>query len=352
MAPDSRLWRHQLGEANTSSLLRIMLKTILPICLFLAYPTFPCEAKTEVEKSTSEELASYCVFEKPSQASSTILASLLPSTMNFNSSPVGRWSNRIQIPIPNEPVIQRHIRFYKEQGRTTIAEALERSKPYVPVMTEILESHGVPAEMLSVVIVESSFKQEAKCKGAGGYWQLLAATARTNGLRVDGKVDERRDPIKSTEAAAKYLRSFYDQFNSWTLALAAYNAGGVTVASAMKKHGTSDFWVLSRRGSLPRTTRAYVPKVLAAMQIIRDLKAEGFDHPQNTPAYDFQSIQIGSTQKFEEIARWTNVPVGQTQDLNPVISLGGLPVDSNSNQNLPPNFKNPFGLVLSENFGR
>lgn len=348
MAPDSRLWRHQLGEAQ-KGLRRVLPKIAVPFCLILVLVSSHVEARTEATRdSWSEHSAQLAVQEKPTQGDTLMLASLPPAPSFFNSSPAGRWSSRIQIPIKDQPSIQKFVRFYEEDGRRTFKESLERSRAYVPIMTEILECHGVPPEMISVVMVESSFRRHASNRGADGYWQLLAPTARAMGLRVDNWVDERRDPIKSTRAAAKYLRSFYEQFDSWTLALAAYNAGGGSVQCALKRGRANDFWELSKRGSLPWRTRQYVPKVLAAMHIMQNLETHGFKSPSQFANYDYESIWVQAPLKLEEVAQWVNVPVTELQNLNPSLRLDRVPPDSGYALRLPSGGRDKFDIAFED----
>lgn len=128
----------------------------------------------------------------------------------------------------------------------------------------IFAQEGVPVELLRVAAVESNFDPRAiSSKGARGLWQLMPETAARFGLRVDKQIDERAHSVRSTRAAAQYLRELYDRFGNWALALAAYNAGEVRVATAIRLAGTRDFWQLSGRGLLPEETRRYVPAVLA-----------------------------------------------------------------------------------------
>jgi membrane-bound lytic murein transglycosylase D len=348
MAPDSRFWRHQLGDATTS-LQRNLLKASLVVFFMCSLSTSEIQARTEPFEGSLEAASnSLSEFDQRFLESPKQVVSLLPPNVDLHIPPTGRWSNRIQIHISNQPAIKQYICFFTGQGRTTFEEALERSRPFVPLMKEILVSHGVPADMVSVVIVESCFKRYASCGGAVGYWQLLAATARSMGLRVDRWVDERHDPIKSTQAAAKYLRSFYDQFQSWPLALAAYNAGETPVTSAVRRSRTSDFWELSKRGNLPGITRAYVPKVLAAIQIMRDLEVHGFKPTQPYPVYDFEAVSITSPLRLQQVAAWLKVPVSDLKDLNPSLRLDRLPPDCGVNLNLPSGARDKFNLAYEK----
>jgi len=318
------------------------------VFLMIGLATSEIQARTEPVWGSMEERANaFSDYGHSFQGDFGPGTSLFPPGF-VHTPPAGRWSNRIQIHIPNQPAIDQYIRFYTGQGRPTFEEAIARSRWYVPIMTEILESYGVPADMVSVVLVESCFRRSASCGGAVGYWQLLAATARSMGLRVDRWVDERLDPIKSTQAAAKYLRSFYEQFESWPLALAAYNAGDVPVSSAIRTLRTSDFWELSRRGTLPGRTRAYVPKVLAAIQIMRDLEAHGFERPRHYPVSDFDAVSIRSPLKLEQVAEWLGVSVSYLQDLNPSLRLDRLPPDCGVDLNLPSGAGDKFALAYEE----
>jgi len=133
-----------------------------------------------------------------------------------------------------------------------------------PIIAGILRENGLPASLLAVAAVESGFDPVALSpKGARGLWQLMPATARRYGLVVQPHRDERTDPVKSTYAAAQYMKDLFEQFRDWPLALAAYNAGEDRVERALRQVGARDFWTLRRHGGLPEETLRYVPAVLA-----------------------------------------------------------------------------------------
>jgi hypothetical protein len=149
------------------------------------------------------------------------------------------------------------------RGGTSIAAA--RLDLLRPVVEPILRSHGVPVDMVAVILVESGGRADAlSLKGARGLWQLMPDTARRYGLRVNDVQDDRVDLFRATDAAARYLHDLYAQFGDWKLALAAYNAGEANVASAILRAHTQDFDQLASRWMLPLETRNYVPRVLAA----------------------------------------------------------------------------------------
>lgn len=149
-----------------------------------------------------------------------------------------------------------------------LKQALLRLQQLRPVMEPILQSEGLPGDLIAVVLVESAAQTNALSpRGARGLWQFIPSTAQRYGLVVDARRDERLETEKATRAAARYLRDLYAQFGDWSLAIAAYNAGEGSVQQAVNR-GTADFLVLSSRRLLPAETRSYVPAVLAAVELL------------------------------------------------------------------------------------
>ena len=349
MAPDSTLWRHQLG-GNSTGYQRSLLKAAIPVFLLLSLFTLKsAQARPDPQRSSLDEFSAHSLSTERLPQGGSLLSPLSPpSDFSPFLSPTGPMRERIQIPIQKQPLIQEHIRYYQEEGRATFVDAMERSRPLVPLMAEILESNGVPAEMVAIVFVESRFKRYATCRGAGGYWQLMASTARNLGLRVDRWADERWDPIKSTKAAAKYLRTLHEQYDCWVLALAAYNAGARPVSGAVKKSCATNYWEISGHRGLPAGTRAYVPKVLAAMEIMRNPEAYGFECPKYLARHDFDPAWVRSPLKLGEIARWIDVSVGELRELNPSLRMDTLPPGTGFALRLPSGARDRFDLAYAE----
>lgn len=165
------------------------------------------------------------------------------------------------------PAVDQFAAYFRGPGAGTWSASLRRLEPIRSTVERIFDEEGVPRELLWLGLVESGYNPAARSpKDALGVWQLMPATARRFGLEV-GTLDERTDVVKSTRAAAKYLRFLYATFADWHLAFAAYNAGEGRVESAIARAGTRDFWKLAGSGHLPRETAAYVPAVLAAQHI-------------------------------------------------------------------------------------
>lgn len=149
----------------------------------------------------------------------------------------------------------------------------KKAAKHLPKIASILKSYGIPEDFKYVPLVESDMNpQITSHKGAGGYWQFMPATARLYGLKVNGEVDERKDLIKSTHAAARYLKSLYKQFDDWTLVAAAYNVGGGSLKSAIRRQGIDNYYNLK----LNRETGSYVYKLVSMKQVIENPHKHGY----------------------------------------------------------------------------
>jgi Transglycosylase SLT domain len=170
---------------------------------------------------------------------------------------------------PDANVLHQFAEQYWNGNDDAVRRAVSRVMQLKPVLAPILREEGIPDEIAALVLVESGGQPTALSpKGARGIWQFMPDTARRFGLTINSETDDRLDVSKSTRAAARYLRSLYVQFDDWSLALAAYNAGEMVVQNAVLRTGSKDFAFLTSQRLIPAETRAYVPAVLAASQLL------------------------------------------------------------------------------------
>ena len=182
------------------------------------------------------------------------------------------------IPVVTNPRVEHWVRYFKNNGRRSFLRWLVRGQSVRNVVLPILKDQGLPAEFIFLSMVESGFSNSAYSSAkATGPWQFMPGTAKLYGLKVSPWIDERRDPGKSTRAAANLLRDLYQEFGDWYLAMAAYNAGSGRVRTAIRRTNSKSFWDLANSPYLPVETKNYVPKVLAALMLASNPEAHGFE---------------------------------------------------------------------------
>jgi membrane-bound lytic murein transglycosylase D len=228
-------------------------------------------------------------------------------------------------PVVVNSQVQYFLDLFTGKRREVVTLWVSRSGRYLSMIRETLRSKGLPEDLAYTAMIESGFKPDAVSRvGAKGMWQFMGATARRYGLRVDSWVDERYDPEKSTVAAAGYLRDLYNQFGSWSLAQAAYTAGEVKVARAIRKTGSSDFWTLAESKYLRRETKDFVPQIHAATVIGRDPDRYGFEFDDAEPiAIDF--VTVPPRTDLRRLAASSGVPFETLRSLNRVLIRGITP---------------------------
>jgi membrane-bound lytic murein transglycosylase B len=169
---------------------------------------------------------------------------------------------------PDATILHDFARKYWNGNDEAVRRAVSRVTQLKPVLAPILQEEGIPDEIAALVLVESGGQPTAVSpKGARGIWQFMPDTGRRFGLTINSETDDRLDILKSTRAAARYLRDLREQFGDWSLALAAYDAGEIVVRNAVLRSGSNDFAVLSSKRLIPAETRAYVPAVMAASNL-------------------------------------------------------------------------------------
>ncbi|MBI2083627.1 MAG: transglycosylase SLT domain-containing protein [Deltaproteobacteria bacterium] len=230
------------------------------------------------------------------------------------------------VPLVMNDRVQDWITYFQGAGRERFTLYLSRSGKYIPMMKKILRQYGLPEDLVYLALIESGFNPHAYSRArATGTWQFIYRTGLRYGLRVDAWIDERRDPEKSTVAAAKYLKDLHDRFDDWYLAAAGYNAGEGKIQRAIYRYRTEDFWEMSRRKYLKRETKNYVPKLIAAALISKNPKEYGFaDVPYEDPVH-YDKVIIETPTDLRVAAECAGVTYEEIKVLNPELSLWVTP---------------------------
>jgi membrane-bound lytic murein transglycosylase D len=220
--------------------------------------------------------------------------------------------------------VDRWLNYFQGDGREVFQRWLDRQPRFQPTFDEVLRRNRLPRELTFHAMIESGFSTSAySWAHAVGLWQFIRSTGQKYGLRCDWWVDERRDPAKSSDAAARYLMDLYEEFQDWELALAAYNVGEMRVRSQIKGQKTRDFWSLK----LPRETRNHIPKFYAALILGSDPEAYGFRVAQASHSAT-DTIQVDFSVDFEVLGESCGgVPAATLAELNPSLVRRATPPD-------------------------
>ena len=234
-------------------------------------------------------------------------------------------SDLYNVPIVMDSSVQSHIRYFNTSIHNRFEQWLLRLSRYRPLVENIFAEFHLPSDLVFLSLVESGFNPYAYSRAkATGPWQFMKGTAKVYGLRVDSYVDERRDPIKSTVAAARYLRDLYDLFGAWPLAMAAYNAGEGKVMRALQKAQAESFTDISKTRLIRRETKEYVPRFMAATIIAKNPNRYGFAQEASAP-HQFEEVVVTRPLHFHAIANATGIPFSELRLLNPELRRDATP---------------------------
>jgi membrane-bound lytic murein transglycosylase D len=228
-------------------------------------------------------------------------------------------SAKYDIPIELNDAVISYIRFFQTDAREPFSRWLGRSTRWLPTMRKLLEKEGVPLDLVYLSMIESGFNAYAySFAKAAGLWQFMVGTSRRYGLVTDFWVDERRDPIRSTVAASKYLKDLEVRFHgNWYLAWAGYNAGEGKVERAIRRESTTDFWRMMSKGrTLRAETKHYVPKLLAAALIAKHPERFGF-RVEYEPPFEYDEAEIDGATDLRVLAKAAGTDVDTIRQLNP-----------------------------------
>ena len=271
---------------------------------------------------------------KPPDASTTpatVLSQMAPSESlaegTDSETPDSIETLDFNVPIIRTPKIDKHVQFFSARIHDRFEVWLNRLERHRPMVERIFAEFNLPGDLVFLSLVESGFSTNAVSRAkATGPWQFMKPTAKAYGLRVDNWIDERRDPVKSTLAAAQYLRDLHQLFGSWPLAMAGYNAGERKVGRALVRAQADDFWDLTDTKLLKRETKEYVPRFLAAALIAKDPSRFGFTILPPTPVA-YEEVVLTHPLHLRMAAQAAGVSYQELKALNPELRKDLTPPD-------------------------
>ncbi|HXJ94490.1 MAG TPA: transglycosylase SLT domain-containing protein [Terriglobia bacterium] len=257
-------------------------------------------------------------------------------------------SVQADLPLVSNDYVAGVLTFLQNHGRHYIQRVLAGKALYGPMIEDTLRQAGLPQDLIYLAAGESSFDPFAvSSKGAKGIWQFMADTGALYGLKRNRWVDEREDPVKSTQAAARHLKDLYKTYGDWFLAMAAYDWSPNGLQKAIEKTGYADYWKLRQLRALPSETENYVPIFLATALIAKDPQAYGFEMP-STPAMETDQVVVSEPTDIRLVAGLIDHPVEELVRLNPsMLTWITPPNDSNFTLNLPAGTKDQFEKTIA-----
>ncbi len=232
------------------------------------------------------------------------------------------------IPIVINDDVIRWMKYFTGPGRKYYQRWLARSTRYRPMMYEKLDAAGLPRDLVYLSMIESGYATHAYSSAAAvGLWQFIAPTGKQYDLRIDWWVDERRDPMRATDAAIGFLGDLYNKYDDWYLSWAAYNGGPGRVNKGIASFGTRDFWELVERNAFAKETDNYVPKLLAAAIIGKHPERYGFTDIEYQEPMAMDAVKVGPNIGLDVLARCAGITQEELQELNPHLRRWALPPD-------------------------
>ena len=242
----------------------------------------------------------------------------------------------IQLPYNN--IVRGYINRYTDSRYGTISRILGMSQYYFPLIEDELLKEELPVELRALPIIESALSTTAVSPmGAVGLWQFMPSTGKSYGLEVNSLVDERRDPVRSTQAACRYLKDLYAIYNDWSLAIAAYNCGPGNVNKAIARSGGKNFWEIY--DYLPRETRGYVPAFIGASYAYAYHRQHGIEPTEAPIPLSVDTVRINKLMHLGQISSTIDLPIETLRQLNPQYKLDIIPATTK-----------PYTLVLPQRY--
>jgi membrane-bound lytic murein transglycosylase D len=253
------------------------------------------------------------------------------------------------VPLELNQEVLVNLNYLLNDARGFMTRSLTRGQKYIPMMKAIFKQKGLPEDLVYMALIESGFRTDAiSTASAVGPWQFISSTGRNYGLTINEWIDERMDPVKSTYAAADYLTDLHDRFNSWPLAIAAYNTGEGKIMKGMQKPEVDNYWDMAKDGFLANETKRYVPSFLAATIIAKDPSAYGLEIPSPT-SDGWEEVVVPDPIDLKVAADLTNSSLERLKELNPHLKrLSTPPRESNFVLRVPEGARAEFYRLYAE----
>ena len=234
-------------------------------------------------------------------------------------------------PIVRNKQVDMYLDLFQNSQRKQFTRWLSRSTKYQQLMTKEFAEAGLPLDLIYLSMIESGFNQRAYSKArAVGLWQFMQPTGRQYHLKVDRYVDERRNALKSSKAAAQYLSDLYKAFGDWHLAVAAYNGGPGKIRGGLKRYKVDNFWDLASHKYLKMETKRYVPKLIAAIIIAKNLEKYGFSDIQYQKELEYDTLKVGPGMALDAVALISNSTTKEIKRLNQELRQARTPLNRTS----------------------
>jgi len=258
-------------------------------------------------------------------------------------------TTKSDLPLMLNDQVAMYINYFSSpRGRPTLEHGLARAGRYRDMISQTLKQEGVPQDLIYLAMAESGFQPLAVSRaGARGMWQFMAGRGSEYGLDRDWWVDDRQDPVKSTQAAARHLKDLYGEFGDWYLAMAAYNTGPGNVQHAVERTGYADFWELYRRGVLPQETRNYVPIIVAVTIMAKNPAQYGLENVVLEQPVPADQVSINYPVDLRLVAECLDTSADYLQQLNPSLLRMTTPKDQTFTLNLPAGTKDKYETAIA-----
>ena len=300
-------------------MIRHIVLILLFVCLLFVFPAYALDVENPVT------VANHMSVDQPADSDVPVLSTLPQDKIKNGPKIVSDYSsNEVAL-----RAVERNVNLFSENIREKFSVWLSRSGQYLELMKKILKERNVPEEIVFLPLIESGFNPYAYSPArAAGYWQFIASTAKKYGLAITWWKDERRDPVKSTVAAANYLSDLYQMFGSWNLAMAAYNAGEGKILRALNRTKTDDYWSLLGTNQIKNETKDYVPKFIAASLIANSPETYGFDNLEYRPPLNYETVTLASPVDLDVAADCAETSVEAIKEMNPELKRWCTPPDA------------------------